>query len=115
MPLRKLSSSTKVDDEHRKLALQQQELKKIEARLKKELVRMPKEIEKRKRLERIQVAAAAPAPVSLGGARSHRDKSRAPLKGGRLSRQINGQRIKFLVLCLILATILVMLWRAVPS
>jgi hypothetical protein len=115
MPIRKLSTSTKVDDEHRKLARQQQELKKIEARLQKELVRMPKEIEKKKRLEKIQLAAAAAPTVSLGGARSHRDKTRAPLKGGRLRSQINGERIKFLVLCLILATILVMLWRAVPS
>jgi hypothetical protein len=114
MPLHKLSSSSKVDDEQRKLARQQQELKKIEARLQKELVRMPKEIEKKKKLDKIQVAAAIPT-VSLGGARSHRSKSPAVRKGGRLSRQINGERIKFLILCLILATILVMLWRAVPT
>ncbi len=114
MPLRKISTSTKVDDEHRKLDRQQQELKRREARLQKELVRMPKEIEKKKKLEKVQVAAAVPT-VSLGGVRSHRSKAPAVRKGGRLSSQINGERIKFLVLCLILATILVMLWRAVPS
>jgi hypothetical protein len=114
MPLHKLSSSSKVDDERRKLTKQQSELKKLEAQLQKKLVRMPKEIEKKKKLERIEVAAAVPA-VSLGSVRSHRSKPPVARKGGRLSRQINGQRIKFLVLCIILASILVMLWRAVPS
>jgi len=114
MPYHKLSSSSKVDDEQRKLVKQQQELKKLEAQLQKKLVRMPKEIEKRKKLEQINVTAAIPT-VSLGAARSHRTKSPVARKSGRLSRQINNERIKFLVLCLILAAILVMLWRAVPS
>lgn len=112
MPLNKLSSSTKVDDEHRKLAKQQQELKKLEARLQKKLSRIPVEEQKRKKL---QVAAAAPS-VSLGPVRVPRSGAPSPRRGTtRLSRDMNAARIKFLVLCLILATILVMLWRAVPS
>ena len=111
MALRKLSSSTKVTDEQRRLDKEQLELKKREAELTKLLVKIPKQIEKKKKLE---VDIAAPA-ISLGTARTHR--SSQPVRRGktRLSKDLNAARVKFLVLCLILLSIVVMLWRAIPS
>jgi hypothetical protein len=111
MALRKISSSTKVTDEQRRLDKEQLELKKREAELTRMLVKIPKQIEKKKKLE---VEIAAPA-ISLGAARTHRGTQ--PVRRGktRLSKDLNAARVKFLVLCLILLSIVVMLWRAIPS
>jgi hypothetical protein len=111
MALRKISSSTKVTDEQRRLSKEQVELKKREAELNKLLVKIPQQIEKKKKLE---VDIAAPA-ISLGNARTHRGSQ--PIRRGktRLSKDLNAARVKFLVLCLILLSIVVMLWRTVPS
>lgn len=111
MALRKISSSTKVTDEQRRLDKEQLELKKREAELTKLLVKIPKQIEKKKKLE---VDVAVPA-ISLGKARIHRGSQ--PVRRGktRLSKDLNAARVKFLVLCLILLTIVVMLWRTIPS
>ena len=109
MPIRKLSSSTKVTDEQRRLVKQQQELKKREAELQKKLSRIPKEKTK------LKVEATLPS-ISLSQVRSPRSTQKPVRRGStRLSKDFNAARVKFLVLCLILATILVMLWRAVPS
>jgi hypothetical protein len=111
MALRKISSSTKVTDEQRRLDKEQLELKKREAELTKLLVKIPKQIEKTRKLE---VDITAPV-ISLGTARTHR--SSQPVRRGktRLSKDLNAARVKFLVLCLILLSIVVMLWRAIPS
>lgn len=111
MALRKISSSTKVSDEQRRLDKEHLELKKREAELNKLLVKIPKQIEKKKKLE---VDVAAPA-ISLGKARIHRGPQ--PVRRGktRLSKDLHAARVKFLVLCLILVTIMVMLWRTIPS
>lgn len=111
MALRKISSSTKVTDEQRRLDKEQLELKKREAELTKLLVKIPKQIEKKKKLE---VDIAAPA-ISLGTARTHRSSQPVRLGKTRLSKDLNAARVKFLVLCLILLSIVVMLWRAIPS
>jgi hypothetical protein len=109
MSIRKFSSSTKVTDEQRRLDKQQQELKKLEVQLQKKLSRIPKEKKK------LEVDLAIPT-VSLGPVRNPR-ASQKPVRRGntRLSKDLNAARVKFLLLCIILATILVMLWRAVPS
>ncbi len=109
MAIRKLSSSTKVTDEQRRLAKQQQELKKLEVQLQKKLARIPKE-------KKIVKADLTMPSISLSQVRSPRSTQKPVRRGTtRLSKDLNAARVKFLVLCLILATILVMLWRAVPS
>ena len=91
---------------------EQLELKKREAELTKLLVKIPKQIEKKKKTK--LPVDAAPA-ISLGGARVFRGPQ--PVRRGktRLSKDANAARVKFLVLCIILLTIVVMLWRAIPS
>ncbi len=113
MALRKISSSTKVTDEQRRLDKEQLELKKREAELNKLLVKIPKQMEKKQK-SKLQVDLAVPA-ISLGGARVSR--AAQPMRRGktRLSKDLNAARVKFLVLCLILLSIVVMLWRAIPS
>jgi hypothetical protein len=113
MALRKISSSTKVTDAQRQLDKEQLELKKREAELNKLLVKIPKQIEKKKKTK-LNADLAVPA-ISLGGARVSRGAQ--PIRRGktRLSKDVNAARVKFLVLCVILLTIVVMLWRTIPS
>jgi hypothetical protein len=113
MALRKISSSTKVTDAQRQLDKEQVELKKREAELTKLLVKIPKQIEKKKQTK-LKADLAVPA-ISLGGARVSRGAQ--PIRRGktRLSKDVNAARVKFLVLCVILLTIVVMLWRTIPS
>jgi hypothetical protein len=113
MALRKISSSTKVTDAQRQLDKEQLELKKREAELNKLLVKIPKQIEKKKQTK-LKADLAVPA-ISLGGARVSRGAQ--PIRRGktRLSKDVNAARVKFLVLCVILLTIVVMLWRTIPS
>lgn len=110
MALRKISSSTKVTEEQRRLDKEHLELKKREAELNKLLVNIPKQIEKKK----LEVDLAVPS-ISLGGARVSRTAQPARRSKRLPSKDLNAARVKFLVLCLILLTIMVMLWRAVPS
>jgi hypothetical protein len=112
MALRKISSSTKVTDAQRQLDKEQLELKKREAELNKLLVKIPKQMEKKKQTK-LKADLAVPA-ISLGGARVSRGAQ--PIRGKtRLSKDVNAARVKFLVLCVILLTIVVMLWRTIPS
>jgi hypothetical protein len=113
MALRKISSSTKVTDAQRQLDKEQLELKKREAELNKLLVKIPKQMEKKKQTK-LKADLAVPA-ISLGGARVSRGAQ--PIRRGktRLSKDVNAARVKFLVLCVILLTIVVMLWRTIPS
>jgi hypothetical protein len=113
MALRKISSTTKVTDEQRRLEKERLELKKREAELNKLLVKIPKQMEKKQKTK-LQADLAIPT-ISLGGARVSRGAQ--PMRRGktRLSKDLNAARVKFLVLCLILLSIVVMLWRAIPS
>jgi hypothetical protein len=87
--------------------------------LEKELQAYPKQIEEKKarNRERIKMQAEMAAPaLSLGGARSARGNYQPARKLKKLpAREFNSARIKFLGLCLILATIIFMLWRSIPS
>ncbi|MFZ9919851.1 MAG: hypothetical protein ACO3GO_01970 [Terrimicrobiaceae bacterium] len=114
MALRKVSSPTKVTDAQRQLDKEQLELKKREAQLTKLLVKIPKEIEKKNKT-RTKLPVEAAHAISLGGARVSRAPQ--PVRRGktRLSKDANAARVKFLVLCIILLTIVVMLWRTIPS
>ena len=87
--------------------------------LEKELQAYPKQIEEKKarNRERIKMQAEMAAPaLSLGGARLARGNYQPARKLKKLpAREFNSARIKFLGLCLILATIIFMLWRSIPS
>ena len=117
MRFSKLSSSTKVTDEQNRLSKEQAGLTRQEQVLKKKLIlEAKKEQERKKELERkktkIKVTTTLQAPfgVPRGGKSSYPQKGRP-----RLVREIQNDKVKFLILCLVFAVIIVMLWRAIPS
>jgi len=119
MRLRKPNFSTKLSAEEQRLSKEQQATRLRMEQLEKELRSYPKQIEQKKARERelvkMRAEAAAPA-ISLGGARVGRGSHLPASKRKKLpAREFNTARIKFLGLCLILATILLMLWRSIPS
>jgi hypothetical protein len=119
MRLKKPSVSTKLTAEEQRLSKEQEVTLRRMEQLEKELQAYPKQIEEKKARHRdrvkMQAELAAPA-LSLGGARLARGNYQAPRKQKKLpAREFNSARIKFLGLCLILATIIFMLWRSIPS
>ncbi len=117
MRLSKLSSSTKVTDEQKRLSKEQAGLLRREQELKKALLlEAKKEQERKKELERkkvkIHVATVAHGPFSMprSGKSSYSQKGKP-----RLAREVHNDKVKFLFLCIVFAAILVMLWRAIPS
>jgi hypothetical protein len=119
MRFRKPSVSTKLTAEEQRLSKEQQATLRRMEELEKELQAYPKQIEEKKarNRERIKMQAEMAAPaLSLGGARSARGNYQPARKLKKLpAREFNSARIKFLGLCLILATIIFMLWRSIPS
>ena len=116
MRFSKLSSSTKVTDEQNRLSKEQAGLHRQEQALKKTLIlEAKKEQERKKELERkkikihVEVASHAPFIMPRSG------KSSYSQKGKPLAREIQNDKVKFLILCLVFAVIIVMLWRAIPS
>lgn len=118
MPRPPHSRSTKLSAEERRLQREQQELLRREEELQRELRTLPARIEERKVRERqyakLRAEAAAPA-ISLGGGRSTRGSRPAHREKRLRGRELQNARIKFLVLCLILASLVIMLWRAIPA
>jgi hypothetical protein len=119
MRFRKPSVSTKLTAEEQRLSKEQQATLRRMEELEKELQAYPKQIEEKKarNRERIKMQAEMAAPaLSLGGARLARGNYQPARKLKKLpAREFNSARIKFLGLCLILATIIFMLWRSIPS
>ncbi|MEI8294127.1 MAG: hypothetical protein WCG66_09085 [bacterium] len=119
MRLRKPTESTKLSAEEQRLSKEQQVTLRRMEELEKELQNFPKRIEEKKAREREAVkmrAALAPAAMPMGGVRASRSAYQATRKPKKLpSREFHSARIKFLALCLILATIIFMLWRSIPS
>lgn len=119
MRLRKPNTSTKLMAEEHRLSKEQEVTKRRMEQLQKELQSYPKKIEENKarnrELVKMRAAMAAPA-ISLGGARTGRGGYQSARRIKKLpAREFNSARIKFLGLCLILATIIFMLWRSIPS
>lgn len=118
MRLSKLSSSTKVTDEQKRLSKVQAGLHRQKQELEKTLLLEAKKEQERKReQERKKVkinvtAAASQAPFSMprSGKSSYSQKGKP-----RLAREVHNDKVKFLFLCIVFAAILVMLWRAIPS
>ena len=119
MRLRKPNVSTKLTAEEQRLSKEQEVTLRRMEQLEKELQAYPKQIEEKKarHRERVKMQAELAAPaLSLGGARLARGNHTAVRKQKKLpAREFNSARIKFLGLCLILATIIFMLWRSIPS
>jgi hypothetical protein len=119
MRLRKPIVSTKFTAEEQRLSKEQQATLRRMEQLEKELQAYPKQIEEKKarHRERVKMQAEMAAPaLSFGGARLARGNHPAARKLKKLpAREFNSARIKFLGLCLILATIIFMLWRSIPS
>ena len=116
MRFTKLSSSTKVTEEQSRLSKAHAGLVRQEQALKKTLIlEAKKEQERKKELERkkikIHVEVASPAPFIM----PRSSKSSYSQKGKPLAREIQNDKVKFLILCLVFAVIIVMLWRAIPS
>jgi hypothetical protein len=119
MRLKKPSVSTKLTAEEQRLSKEQQVTLRRMEQLEKELQSYPKQIAEKnaRHRERIKMQAELAAPaLSLGGARLARGNRQAVRKQKKLpARECNSARIKFLGLCLILATIIFMLWHSIPS
>ena len=107
---------TKLTAEERRLERQADELRRKERELERQLHALPAKMEARRsrerELARLRVETSSPA-ISLNGVRSRgarQTAKRRPLP----ARELHNARIKFLVLCLILATIVILLWRVIP-
>lgn len=116
MRFTKLSSSTKVTDEQNRLSKEHAGLIRKEQALQKTLLlEAKKEKQRKKELERkktmVQVSTTLQAPFTM----PRSGKSSYSKKGKPLAREIQNDKVKFLILCLVFAVIIVMLWRAIPS
>ncbi|PAW82363.1 MAG: hypothetical protein B9S31_00635 [Spartobacteria bacterium Tous-C9RFEB] len=116
MRFTKLSSSTKVTEEQSRLSKAHAGLVRQEQALQKTLLlEAKKEKQRKKELERkktmVQVSTTLQAPFTM----PRSGKSSYSKKGKPLAREIQNDKVKFLLLCLVFAVIIVMLWRAIPS
>lgn len=114
---RPISRPSKLTAEERRLREQQEELRRREAELQRALKTLPAKIEERKakekRLAVMQAQTAAPA-ISLGAPRP-RAATRAGARPRRTpARELHTARTKFIVLCLILVSLVILLWRSIP-
>jgi hypothetical protein len=116
MAFKKSSTSTQVTSEERRLIKEQREILRRKQELEKKLHVLPKQIEAQKKKEQKLRVETSGSVISFGGARSaHSARSQSRKKIPHPARELQSARIKFLVLCLILATIVIMLWRVIPT
>ncbi len=111
---RRTPPPSKVSAEERRLERERAELLKKEAELKRQLKNLPKQIEQKRAKDQKEYLlrnVAAPA-VNLRGMRPPQPTRR---RKQTPARELSTAKVRFMVLMLILVTILVMLWRAVPS
>jgi hypothetical protein len=109
--------SNKLIAEERTLQRAAEELRRKELDLERQLRMLPAKMEARKtrekELARIRACTASPA-ISLNGARGPRSLKQTGKRRPLPVRELHNARIKFLVLCLIFATIAILLWREIP-
>lgn len=118
MRFTKLSSPTKVSEEQRRLEKQHEDLLRRERELKKALVTIPKQIQKKKEKERktqtLHVDGTTQS-IPIGSLRLSRSVAPSRKTRSLPARELQNARIRFLLLCIVLASVVVMLWRAIPS
>lgn len=112
------SRPNKLTAEERQLQKAAEELRRKEQELQNQLRTLPAQMEARRSRERelakLRAHTASPA-ISLNGTRGPRHHAKSAGKRRPLpARELQNARIKFVVLCLILATIGILLWRAIP-
>jgi len=109
--------SDKISAEESRLRKQQEVLQRKEEELKLKLRALPAQMQAQKKrdveLAKLR-AAVAPEAISLGSAARSRSRSKSTVKRRTRVGEIQSARIKFLVLCLILATFVILLWRTIP-
>jgi Flp pilus assembly protein TadB len=103
-----------VSTAHRELLEKQREIERKKKELEKTLQKVPEKMQKMKerqrRISRSDVVTTAPlARAGMG---------RASVRGGRgfeIRKSERDARVKFLILCLILATLLFLVWSIIPT
>lgn len=110
--------SNKLTAEEVRLQKQTEELLRKKRALEEQLQRLPAQVAakrtKEKQLAKIR-AEMTPAAISLNGLRSTRAQQTRRNHRPLPTREAQNAQIKFIVLCLILATIALLLWRSLPS
>jgi hypothetical protein len=114
MRLNKLGNSSKVTAEQKRLEKERQSLERQRVTLEKQLNQIPKTPPRKTKTPahttlNVDTVINSPARVAYGNRSSREKPKMLP------TRELNSARIKFLVLALILATLVVMLWNAMPS
>ena len=110
--------SNKLTAEEIRLQKEAEALLRKKQELERQLISLPAQLQakrtKEKQAAKLRAEMASPA-ISLNGVRGARGSKS---NGGRHRplpvRELQNARIKFLVLCLILATIGLLLWRSLP-
>ena len=109
--------SNKLTAEELRLQRAADELRRKEQELERQLRTLPAQIEarksKEKELAKLRAHTASPA-ISLNGTRRGRSSKTSAKRRHLPARELQNARIKFLVLCLILVTIGILLWRQLP-
>ena len=109
--------SNKLTAEEIRLQKTADELRRKEQELERQLRMLPAQLQakrtKEKELARHRVEMTSPA-ISLNGTRGVRSSKSKGKSRPLPARELKNDQIKFLVLCLILATIGLLLWRSLP-
>ena len=110
--------SDNISAEEVRLRKQQEELLRKEEVLKQKLRTLPAQMQARKKRE-VELAklraVAAPEAISLGSAARGRSRSKPSVKRRTRVGEIQSARLKFLFLCLILATFVILLCHSIPG
>lgn len=114
MRLNKLGNQSKVAAEQNRLEKERQSVERQRLALEKQLRSIPKSQPKKARdLARtklnVDTIVHSPAAIAFGNQSSKEKRKMLP------ARELHSARIKFLILTLILATLVIMLWNAMPS
>ena len=109
--------SNKLTAEEIRLQRAADELRRKELELERQLRTLPAQLQakrtKEKQAAKLRAEMASPA-ISLNGVRGVRSSKSNGKRRPLPARELQNARIKFLVLCLILATIGLLLWRSLP-
>lgn len=111
------SRSNKLTADEIRLQKAADELRRKEQELQQQLRMLPAQLQAKRSKERAQAklrAEMASPAISLNGLRGARNGKSTSRRRPLPVRELQNARIKFLVLCLILATIGFLLWRSIP-
>lgn len=117
MPRLSPARPSKLTAEELRLQKEADALHRKELELQQQLKRLPAQIEAKRSREREilkQRAITSSPAISLNGLRGTRGAKPGGKRRPLPAREYHNARIKFIVLCLILATIGLLLWRALP-